>query len=209
MRELLDSIEKLLINKSPFTNEKLVFIKKNQLNNLQQNINKDQLEQKYGGKINDFQQFWPPKLCSLTMNNTKNSLISLKESFHATKTQYSERKMIVNSKENAAENDKESNDNYEEILNFSLTEITKANQTDNKNKKLSLKELDKYYQEKSRRKSEAGFSVILYIIIINFIFLEKRYLIKEGSKYCCGTNIYCFDSSKKSPQNQESQCLLI
>lgn len=153
MRELLESVENLLINKSPFTNEKLVFIKKNQLNNLQQNINKDQLEQKYGGKVNDFQQFWPPKFCSSTINNTKNSLISLKESFHATKTQYSERKMVLNS----TENDKESPDNYEEILNFSLTEITKANQSDNKNnKKLSLKELDKYYQEKSRRKSEAG-----------------------------------------------------
>ena len=173
MRELLDSIEKLLINISPFTNEKLVFIKKNQLNNLQQNINKDQLEQKYGGKLNNFQQFWPPKLCSLTMNNTKNSLISLKESFHATKIQYGERKMFINSTENAAENDKESNDNYEEILNFSLTEITKANQPDNKNKKLSLKELDKYYQEKSRRKSEAGFSVILEIIIIIFLFLRE------------------------------------
>ena len=49
MNPLISHCENLLADISPQTNQKLVFIKKNQLNNLQEYICKDQLELKYGG----------------------------------------------------------------------------------------------------------------------------------------------------------------
>ena len=39
---------------------KISFLKKDQMNKLQEYISKSHLERKYEGKINDFQRFWPP-----------------------------------------------------------------------------------------------------------------------------------------------------
>jgi len=172
MRELLDSIDLLLNELSPETTLKITYIKKNQLSNLQEYISKEQLELKYGGKLNNFRLFWPPGFENTNIN-TKNSMVSLKESFHAMRsTNYN--RNLVNSKVIPRDENKDPsfiNENYEELLNFSLSEINnKNNEALQQNKKrISMKTLDKFYQEKSLKKQEAGFFRGFFLNVYKYV----------------------------------------